>query len=71
MSWTHNAANLNDYRLLIPGAIVAKDGPFWLSFVKSPQLICDIMWMWMALWLHIGWLFLHVQIGGKVIFTSE
>ena len=25
--------------------IVTKDGPFWLSIVKSPQLICDITQM--------------------------
>ena len=24
-------------------AIIAKDGLFWLSIVKSPQLICDVM----------------------------
>ena len=23
-------------------AIVAKDGPFWLSIVTSPHLICDV-----------------------------
>ena len=27
-------------------AIVAKGGPFWLSIVTSPQLICDVTWTW-------------------------
>ena len=27
-------------------AIVAKDDPFWLSIVMSPQLICDITRTW-------------------------
>ena len=52
-------------------AIVAKDSLFWFSIVTSPQLICDCECRTLALWRHIRWLFLHVQIGAKVIFTSE
>ena len=51
--------------------IVAKDGLFSFSIVTSPQFICDVKRMVLALCHHIHQLFLHVQIGAKVIFTSK
>ena len=55
-------------------AIVAMDGVFWLNIVTSSQLIYNVTRTRreaLALWRHIRRLFLHAQIGAKVIFTSE
>ena len=48
--------------------IVTKYSLFWLSLVTSPQLFCDIMWMWVR---DIMPSYMHVIIGTKAIFTNE
>ena len=59
-------------KAIINFTIVAKDGLFWLSIVMSQQLICDVMERGvLVLQCPIRRLFLHVQIGAKVISTSE
>ena len=52
--------------------IVAKDGPFSLSIVTSPQLICDVTrTRCTGILKYIRLLVLLMRIGAKLIFTSE
>ena len=70
MSCAHNSAKNYYALLLLPLSprMVFSDLAFWRqdsSSVTSRE--CEVL----ALWRHIRWLFLHLQIDAKAIFVSE
>ena len=64
--------NLLKWSLIAHFAIYAKDSLFWLGTdVTTVQSVTLREHEVLALWCNIQWLFFHVQIGAKVISTTE
>ena len=70
MSWTHNSTK-NDYRSLISPLSQRTDFSDLVLWCHHSWSVTSHGCGVLALWRHIRWLLLHVQVGAKKIFTSE